>query len=46
MQNNAKLEEEEISDKKKIQIGMFNLIAIAVFTIVGLIVKNIFFVAR
>ena len=35
--------EEEIDDKKKIRSGIANLIGIAVFTIIGLIVKHIFF---
>lgn len=43
MQKEIKYEEEEIDDKKKIQIGLFNLIGIIIFTIVGLIIKNIFF---
>lgn len=43
MQKEIKFEEEEIDDKKKIQIGLINLIGITIFTIVGLIIKNIFF---
>ena len=42
MQKEIKFEE-EIDDKKKIQIGLINLIGIIIFTIVGLIIKNIFF---
>ena len=35
--------EEELDDKKKIWIGIANLIGIAIFTVIGLIVKHIFF---
>lgn len=35
--------DEEIDDKKKILIGMIDLIGIMTFTIVGLIIKHIFF---
>lgn len=37
------MDEEEVDDKKKILIGMIGLIGMALFTIVGIIIKNIFF---
>jgi len=35
--------DEEIKDKKDIYIGIFNLIGITLFTIIGLIIKHMFF---
>ena len=35
--------EEEIENKKNITIGIINLIGITAFTIIGLIVKHMFF---
>ena len=43
MQKEIYFEEDEIDDKKKILIGMLGLIGIAIFTIVGLIIKNMYF---
>lgn len=43
MQKEIYFEEDEIDDKKKILIGMLDLIGIAIFTIVGLIIKNMYF---
>ena len=35
--------EEDMDDKKKILIGILDLIGIMAFTIIGLIIKHIFF---
>ena len=42
MEKEMKLEE-AIDDKKKILIGIINLVGITIFTVVGLIIKNILF---
>ena len=34
---------EEIDDKKKIAIGIANLVGIILFTVIGIIIKNLFF---
>ena len=36
--------DEEMDDKKKIKIGIAGLIGITVLTVIGLIVKHIFFI--
>ena len=43
MEKDIYYNEEEIDDKTKIRIGIFNLIGIMAFTIVGLILKHLFF---
>ena len=34
---------EEIDDKKKIAIGIANLVGIILVTVIGIIIKNLFF---
>lgn len=36
--------EEEVNDKKDIHIGILSLIGITAFTVIGLIIKHMFFI--
>lgn len=42
MENEVKLEE-KVDNKKEILIGIFNLMGIMAFTVIGLVIKHLYF---